>query len=260
VNIAFDEARFAWVYAATALLAIALLFLVPTARAVPAEERGKYAILQVVTLFAAAVGAKVSMLAGDLGWPWVPLPDGVRGWHQIVDSGRSITGGLVLGFVAAEAVKPLLAYRAPPNDTFAAKLPFSIALGRVGCFFGGCCRGVAWAGPLTVTYADGVARFPAQLVEVVFQLLVGAVFVGLVRGRVRALRGRVFALYLVFYGAFRFATEPFRVTPKPLGGLSVYQILALVMIGLGTASFALRARKRAHVDALEEPAPEATTS
>jgi phosphatidylglycerol:prolipoprotein diacylglycerol transferase len=232
-----DEARFGWVYSALVVAGLALLVLVPTAGKVPVAERRKYALLQVITLVGAIVGAKLAMLAGDLGWPVRPL---TGGWRQVAESGRSITGGLIGGFVLAEVAKPLLRYRLPPNDFFAAKLPFSIALGRVGCLLGGCCRGVPHEGPLTVTYSDGVARLPAPLFELIFQLAVGLAFVAMVRRRLLA--GRVFALYLVLYGVFRFVTEPLRETPKPLGGLSVYQLLAVVLVLLGVASLAARSR------------------
>jgi phosphatidylglycerol---prolipoprotein diacylglyceryl transferase len=235
--VSIDETRFGWVYSALVLAGLALLVLVPTSGTVPVTERRKYALLQVLTLVGAIVGAKIALLAGDLGWPFKPLPGG---WRQVVESGRSITGGLIGGFVLAEAAKPLLRYRLPPNDFFAAKLPFSIALGRVGCLLGGCCRGVPHEGAFTVRYSDGIARLPAPLFELVFQLAVGLASLALVRRRL--LGGRVFALYLVLYGVFRFATEPFRTTPKPLGGLSVYQLLAVVLIVLGLASLAARSR------------------
>jgi phosphatidylglycerol:prolipoprotein diacylglycerol transferase len=230
-----DETRLQWAYPALVVVALVFLFAVPTAGAIPRSERLKYVVLQLVTLLAAGVGAKVAMLAGDLGWPFVPL---AHGWVTVIESGRSITGGLIAGFLAAEIGKPLLGYRLPPNDAFAAKLPFSIAIGRVGCVLGGCCRGIPWDGPLAVRYSDGIARFPAQLVELAFQLCAGGVLVALLRtGR---LRHRLFAAYLMGYGAFRVLVEPLRATPKPLAGFSVYQGLALAMMALGAASFALR--------------------
>ena len=91
-----------------------------------------------------------------------------------------------------------------------------------------------------MTYSDGIARFPAQLVELLFQLAIGIAFVVVVKRR--AIPGRVFALYLIVYGAFRFCTEPYRVTPKVWSGFSVYQALAVTMIALGALSFAIRAR------------------
>ena len=102
-------------------------------------------------------------------------------------------------------------------------------------------------GWLSIRYDDGVARWPAPAIEIVFQLAAGALFIWLVReGR---LRGRVFSLYLVLYGVFRFATEFLRETPKPFGPISVYQLLSLLMIALG-AGF-LIGRSRAARPALE---------
>jgi phosphatidylglycerol:prolipoprotein diacylglycerol transferase len=229
----------AWIYPTLVTLSLALLFLFPSSRRIAdRRDRRVYWALQVVTLLGAIAGAKVSMLAGDLGWPFVPLD----GWRTVVFSGRSITGGLIGGFLAAEAAKPLFGYALPPNDHFAAKIPFSVALGRVGCLLGGCCRGLPHDGALRVVYDDGVPRWPAPLFEIAFQLAVGLFFVHLVRRG--ALGGRVFALYMILYGVFRFATEPLRETPKPLGPLSVYQLLAVVLVALGAASFFARSRAR----------------
>ena len=108
-----DETRFGWVYSALVVAGLALLLLVPTARVIPPAERRKYALLQLITLVFAIVGAKIALLAGDLGWPVHPLPGGFR---QVIESGRSITGGLLGGFLAAEAAKPLLRYSAPPPN------------------------------------------------------------------------------------------------------------------------------------------------
>lgn len=238
-----DETRFAWVYSALVLVGLALLVLFPSAKAIPRPERWKYAVLQLVTLVFAIVGAKIALLAGDLGWPVRPLPGGFR---QVVESGRSITGGLLGGFLAAEAAKPLLRYRAPPNDHFAAKLPFSIAVGRVGCLLGGCCRGVPHEGALSIVYSDGIPRFPAQLVELAFQIGAGLALVALLRRRV--LGGRLFALYMIVYGAFRFATEPLRETPKLVAGSSVYQLLAVALVLAGAASMIARSRGAARPD------------
>lgn len=234
-----DETRFQWVYPAMVLAGLALLLLVPTTQSIPAPARPKYAVLQLLTLAGALVGAKLAMLMGDLGWPWTPL---AGGWREVVFSGRSITGGLLGGFLFAEIGKPLLHYDLPPNDRFAAKLPFSIALGRVGCVLGGCCRGVPWDGPIAIRYADGIARVPASLIELVFQLAVGVALVAIVRAK--KIPGGVFALYMVLYGIFRFVLEPLRATPKPWAGYSVYQVLALAMIAAGVASLYARVLRR----------------
>lgn len=152
--------------------------------------------------------------------------------------GRSITGALLGGFLAAEALKPALRYREPPNDRFAMILPFSVAIGRVGCLLSGCCRGAETSVPWAVTHADGVTRHPAPAYEILFQLAIGALFVGMVRGG--RMKGRIFALYLVLYGTFRFFTEMIRDTPRLFGGVvSGYQVLALALVLVG-ATWGLR--------------------
>jgi phosphatidylglycerol:prolipoprotein diacylglycerol transferase len=214
-------------YALPVAVATALALLFPVTRGLDAGQRRQYLTLQGITLVAAILGAKLSALFGDYGWPWAPVPD----WRAALVSGRSVTGALILGFLAAEIAKPLLRYPLPPNDRFATLLPFSFATGRVGCTLAGCCRGIPWNGPWALRSADGIARHPTQIYELLFELAVGAAFVLLLRRRL--LFGRLFALYLILYGAFRFVLEPLRDTPKTLAGWSGYQWLCLAMIALG---------------------------
>jgi len=223
-------------YAVPALTALVLALFWPVTRHLSTrQERFAYWRLQAITIVGAILGAKLVALVGDRQWPFVPLAT----WDELWTSGRSIVGGLIFGFLFAEAAKPLLGYRQPPNDRFAAVLPFSIAIGRVGCHLAGCCRGLPHEGVLSVTYADGLARYPVQLMEAGFHLAAGALFILLVRrGR---FEGRVFALYLIAYGAYRFGSELIRETPRVLGAFSAYQLFCLLMIALGAVSFLARA-------------------
>lgn len=216
------ELRLGYAIPVGCALLLALGF--PASRAITDPEARKiYRRLQLATLFGAVIGAKLAALWGDLGWP--------DSWTDVFTVGRSVTGGLIGGFLTAEILKPLFHYREPPNDRFAAVLPFSLAIGRVGCFIEGCCAGTPWNGPWALADEHGVLRHPAQLYELFFQLAVGIVFVLLLKRE--RLKGRLFALYLVIYGLFRFATEFVRDTPRLEVGVSRYQILALVMIALG---------------------------
>jgi phosphatidylglycerol:prolipoprotein diacylglycerol transferase len=236
-----------WVYGLFVVVALLSFFVFPASRAIEDPvERQKYKKLQWISLVFAIIGAKLAVLAGDRGWPVVPL-DSPWLW---LESGRSITGALILGHVAAEIAKPIVGFSSPPNDHFAAKLPFSLAIGRLGCLLAGCCRGIPHDGLLSVRYDDEIARYPAQLYEILFQLVIGLFFVSLVRRG--ALKGRVFALYLVLYGAFRFATEFLRETPKHALGISVYQYLSVLMIAIGALGLLLRSRPRSPAPALPD--------
>lgn len=213
---------------ASAAIAIALFFPV-TRHMRERSDRRSYYFLQGITIVGAIIGAKLSALVGDYHWPWRSVED----WRMILSSGRSITGALIGGFVAAELAKPLLGYTMPPNDRFAAVLPFSIGIGRIGCALTGCCMGMPHDGLFSVKYADGIARYPAQIFEAIFHLTTGVVFIWCVKRKL--FFGRLFAVYLVIYGLFRFSTEPIRATPKDFDGYSAYQIFAAVMVVLGTA-------------------------
>jgi phosphatidylglycerol:prolipoprotein diacylglycerol transferase len=200
--------------------------------------RTQYYFLQGVTLLGAILGAKVSVLFGDYHWPWTAVPN----WRQVLWSGRSLTGALIFGFLFAETAKPMIGYKMPPNDRFATLLPFTIGIGRIGCLMAGCCGGLPHDGWCALRGADGVSRYPTQVFEIVFQFTVGLLFVLMLKRQM--LFGRLFSLYLVVYGAFRFLTEFIRDTPKFFGGLSGYQVLAILMMLLGAAFLVKRTISR----------------
>jgi phosphatidylglycerol:prolipoprotein diacylglycerol transferase len=222
-------------YFVSAAAGIALLLFFPVTNHIrERSQRRDYWILQSITIFGALLGAKISVLMGDQHWPFRPVED----WSAILTSGRSITGALICGFLFAELAKPLLNYTMPPNDRFAAVLPFSIAIGRIGCTLSGCCVGAPTDSRFSITYSDGIHRHPTQIYEFLFHLTVGIAFVYMVRKKI--LFGRLFALYLIIYGIFRAFTEELRATPKDWFGFSAYQWLSLLMIGLGAAFFIKR--------------------
>jgi phosphatidylglycerol:prolipoprotein diacylglycerol transferase len=198
------------------------------------SQRRQYYFLQGITLLGAVLGAKLSVLFGDYNWPWSPVND----WLQVLWSGRSITGALIFGFLFAEVTKPIIGYEMPPNDRFATLLPFTVGIGRVGCIIGGCCGGLPHEGWCAVTGADGISRYPAPAIEMLFQFMIGALFIFLLKRDI--LFGRLFAVYLILYGGFRFGTEFIRATPKSFNGFSGYQILAVCMVVLGTAALLKR--------------------
>lgn len=238
-------------YVIPVLAGLLLLILYPVARHIKAEEKRRYYILQCITLLGALAGAKLAVLMGDRFWPVVPI----HSLAEVLGAGRSIVGGLLFGFLTAEAAKPLLGYTLPPNDRFAALLPFSLAIGRVGCFLQGCCLGTPHAGLLSVTYADGIPRWPVQLFEAGFDLAMGVLFVMLVRRRV--LQGRLFAAFLVAYGVYRFGSEFIRVTPRAFGAFSVYQLFCIALIAAGAVALVVR---RGGFDGSTDPAAAATAA
>jgi len=233
-----SAARFHPGYALTMLLGFALVLSFPLTRHMKnPRDRKRYYILQGITLVGAAFGAKLAVLMGDALWPLQHFDD----WAALVFSGRSIIGALLVGFLVAEAAKPFMAYKMPPNDRFAVVLPFSIGIGRFGCYLAGCCRGLPYDGPLAITYADGIARHAIAFYEMAFHLAAGLLLLYLYRRKI--LFGRLFALYLILYGLFRFETEYLRVTEKVFYGYSAYQWFALAAVIAGAIAIAIRSVK-----------------
>jgi len=114
------------------------------------------------------------------------------------------------------------------------------AVGRVGCFLGGCCHGAPWHGPLAVTYTHPLAP-AAALGQAVHALpLYEAAGLALLAGlfalaRVRAPgSGRRVLQYAAAYSALRLGLEPLRgdaVRGVFFGGtLSTSQLIAVAVL------------------------------
>ena len=195
--------------------------------------------IYVAALVGAFLGAKIVYLLAE-GWLDWNEPDR---WRRLA-TGKTILGALLGGYAAVELAKKLLGYRSATGDWFALSAPGGIILGRLGCLLHGCCPGqVCERHWYTVNDAEGVARWPAVALEIIFNLIaIGALFI--LRRR-QILSGQHFHLYLIAYGLFRFVHEFMRATPRVLGPLSGYALAALLVAGWGMFAFARRARTTA---------------
>lgn len=111
-------------------------------------------------------------------------------------------------------------------------LSFTYALGRVACFFNGCCYGkrceLAWA----VTIA-GVPRHPTQLYASFWEALVLGVL--LYAQKYLKSPGRLTGLWLILHPIGRIGMETFRDDPRGdmIMGLSLATWLSFAMIVMG---------------------------
>lgn len=126
--------------------------------------------------------------------------------------GGSVFYGGLIGGIAAAAVY-ITRKRLPwpvCADILAPAIPLFHAFGRVGCFFGGCCYGVECQIGFTYSHAllpeaNGVNRFPIQLMEACFNLtLFLLLWTFLKRG---LFHGKLLYLYLCSYSIGRFFLE-----------------------------------------------------
>ena len=134
------------------------------------------------------------------------------------------------------------------SDLGAPAIALFHSFGRVGCFLSGCCYGVPWAYGITFHHshapdANGVARFPVQLVEAGAELGLFFLLHGLLR-RGKA-KGKLLTLYLLIYPVCRFILEFFRGDSYRgfLLGLSTSQWISLALFGAAVVA-ALRSRMR----------------
>lgn len=158
-----------------------------------------------------------------------------RGW-----TAGYISFGGVLGALLALAITARL-HRRPflfLADLAAPAVFIASALGRVGCFYHGCCYGAPTSVPWAVQFIEPLAlgrvtvpSHPVQLYEAVLSCLA---LVGTLRVRraqsFGAGSGQLIAMSLLGYSAIRFLVEFFRIggsSAVVFGGFSTTQLVAL---------------------------------
>lgn len=149
-------------------------------------------------------------------------------------SGRTIIGGLLGGWFAVRMTKRWLKIEGRRGNLFAPAVALGVTVGRIGCFFRGCCYGTPTGLPWGVDFGDGISRHPTMIYEAIFTL--GVFFYLLHRKRQHPAPGALFTVFLNAYFVFRFMVEFIRVEPQ-LWGLSVFQwisLLALIAINWQT--------------------------
>ncbi len=102
-------------------------------------------------------------------------------------------------------------------DFFAPVLPVAQAIGRIGCFFNGCCY--------------GKNAFPIQLLEA--SALLAMALLLLFLSRKNRPDGTLFMNYVVLYSGVRFLDEFLRGDQKHFGLLTLPQWMSLVLFGVG---------------------------
>jgi phosphatidylglycerol---prolipoprotein diacylglyceryl transferase len=161
--------------------------------------------------------------------------------------GMSFHGGF-LGVLVAMALYGRKTGRSfwQVTDFIAPLVPTGLAFGRIGNFINGelwgrpADPGLPWA--MVFPQVDLVARHPSQLYQALGEGLLLFLILWWYAGQPRPLRA-VSAVFLIGYGALRFAAEFFR-TPDPgifsgLGlGLSTAQWLCVPMVAVGLAVLA----------------------
>jgi phosphatidylglycerol:prolipoprotein diacylglycerol transferase len=216
-------------------------------------EAGLWAFI--IALFSSKIfGAIVSFDPKDPN-KWQTLYRVLRfGGHYYIGF---IAGSLFLVWFFARRRVPLL----KGLDWLAPGLSLAHGIGRIGCFFAGCCWGKACSLPWAVTFTSaeaheltgvplGVALHPTQLYEMAAELLIAPILLWkILKHPWRA--GSTFLTYVAIYGVVRFLVEFVRDDPRGrwtwLGGWPTSQPIALATTIAALAGLAWLARRPADV-------------
>lgn len=212
-------------------------------------RRRRFPLSQMDTVNIFALCLVGALVGAKLLYVITQIPNVVRHWDTVVahpmEAAALVFGGLVfyggvigaLGMVLLYVRKFHVDFNAV-GDLFAPAILAAHALGRVGCFLGGCCYGAEASWGFVYTHslmpeADGVPRIPVQLIEAGLNLLICLFLLCYERRPHRA--GRGLALYALLYAPVRFTLEFFRGDDVRghVWMLSTSQWLSLGLFALG---------------------------
>ena len=234
-----DAPRVSLTYVAVMIAAVLAAGLVArrTQEPLPISRRQRLA-LGAGALIGGAFFAKLPYLFIDLD----ALISG-RAW---LENGRTLTLGLVGGYLGVEIAKRVAGVRTKTGDGFVVPVAVGVGIGRIGCFVAGCCFGTPTSLPWGVRFHDDVPRHPTQLYEALFHVS-AAVTLHMLGLRGLFVRQRI-KLYFLAYFVYRFITEWIREEPRVWLGLTLYQLISLGGIALFGALYAIDAREFATAD------------
>jgi phosphatidylglycerol---prolipoprotein diacylglyceryl transferase len=202
-------------------------------------------------IIAALVGAKALLVVVD----WEYYRANPREIFSLVRSAGVFYGGLIVATITGFAL--IRRYRLPvwtTADLYAPGIALGHVIGRMGCFFAGCCWGKPTDVPWAITFTNpaaslnvgtplNIALHPTQLYEAGAELLILTLLLTTER-RGRYFPGRTFWLYMLLYAVSRFVIEMYRGDPRgEMFGLSTSQFVSVLLVPLSLAMlFWLRRR------------------
>jgi phosphatidylglycerol:prolipoprotein diacylglycerol transferase len=140
-------------------------------------------------------------------------------------------GGLIVGYIISNNNCKYRNF----FDISITSIPLFHFFGRIGCFLGGCCYGIKSTIGFIYTKnpiieANGVKRFPVQILEAIFDIVLFFLLNYLLRHK--KLKDKLLYVYLSVYAAGRFFIEFFRGdTYRGIWfSLSTSQIISILII------------------------------
>ena len=156
---------------------------------------------------------------------------------QIWNGGLAIYGGIIGGFLGVliySLVKKINILKL--TDVIAIGLILAQGIGRIGCYFGGCCYGVEVTNPSLQwfpfsTLINGVWHYSTFFYESIWNIL-GFVLLFIVYNKTKQ-NGLCTGVYLTYYGVGRFFIEALRGDSLYIGAIKVSQLLSAILVVAG---------------------------
>jgi phosphatidylglycerol:prolipoprotein diacylglycerol transferase len=228
------------------LLGIGLALRQARKEGIPPE---KISDLSFYLLLAAIIGSRIFYILLNPG-PYIKNPVAIL---KIWEGGLVFYGGLIFAVITGVIyIKRHNLSLWQIADIFAPSIAVGHAIGRLGCFFAGCCHGRPADLPWAVTFTDphslaplGMALHPTQLYEAGGEFINFLILL-LLRKR-QTFRGEVFWSYVILYSILRFFVEFFRgdaARGMLTQELSVAQAISIVMFFTAIGFMTFLRRKR----------------
>lgn len=198
-------------------------------------------------LLSALAGARMLEVLTNLSYYRMDL------WRilKIWEGGLSYFGGLaggVLGGILYVKSKKLSVWQM--GDLVAPYISLGQAIGRIGCFFAGCCYGKVCAASWAVRFDDpqslaptGITLHPTQIYEALADFIIFLILLNV--GKQREFKGQVFLLYFILYAAVRFVIEFYRGdNPAVFSGFTLYQLISIAILMLAVTIYIIQWKKQ----------------
>src|SRR5215831_869498 len=196
--------------------------------------------LGIYIIISALVGAKLLLLVTDFR----TFRADPRELLTLARSGGVFYGGLILAVaVALLYIRRIGLPLWTTCDVFAPGIALGHVVGRLGCFFAGCCYGRPTTVPWAITFRDPLAAanvgtplniplHPTQLYEAGAELLILLLLLATERTG-RRFAGRTFWLYMLLYSVSRFIIEFYRGDDRgTVGMFSTSQFISILLAPL----------------------------
>ena len=214
------------------ILAIVLAFFIAPFRGLKRDDPFE----MILWLFPPAIiGARLYFLIFN-GGPW--------GWESfaIWDGGIAVYGAIIGGAVGAG----LYCFFRKKNffavaDIAAPCVVLGQGIGRIGCYFSGCCYGEVVTNPDLQYFPISIFvhrdwHLATMFYESACDLVICALLVILLRATSKLkLNGVVLSGYLILYGIARAVIEGMRGESLMIGSLRASQVLSILLIAVGVA-------------------------